>query len=67
MRQCSKCFKNYLIDKMMVIESEGNKYFFCSLCLREAKKILKTKLFLTKEERKLLKDIRVFLRNEKTN
>lgn len=65
--ECTKCSKNMNVDKMMRVEEGGHVYFFCTPCLYEAKERLKMKMFLTHDERKLLNDIKNYLKHETKN
>ena len=63
--QCSKCGAKPLPEKLMQIKDEHKSYYFCESCLKNANEILGMKIFLNKEERKLLKSIRKWLKYEK--
>ena len=66
MNRCEKCSKEQF-GKMMEIKTENAIHFFCNPCLFEAEKSLAMLLFKNKDQRKLLKNIRKWLKHTKTN
>lgn len=63
MNTCSLCQRK--TTKLLKIESEFQTYWYCENCLRKAEIILSMKIAPNKEERRLLKSIRKFLKREK--
>lgn len=65
--RCSRCNSAPLPEDLLPIESDNATYYFCSACLKQAEGTLAMKIFKNKEERKLLKNIRKFLKHEEKN
>ncbi len=64
---CSKCGKETLPENLMGIVTEDRKYYYCRVCIKQARDNLSMQLFKNKDTRKLLKDIRKFLESETKN
>lgn len=62
---CSRCGKETAPEKLLKIESEHQHYQYCITCLKIAHDILSMKIAPNKEERRLLKSIRKFLKHVK--
>ena len=62
---CTKCGATPLPEHLLPIETETNSYYYCSSCLKVAQNDLSMKIILNKDERRLLKNIRKFLKHEK--
>ena len=65
MIDCDSCGLPTTPDKLMPIVSELKKHYFCINCLKQSDKLLSMKIAPNKEERKLLKQIRKFLKKSK--
>lgn len=65
--QCSKCGQAALPEQLLPIETDLNIYYYCISCVRQAEGDLSMKLYLNKDERKLLKNLRKFLKKGKAN
>ena len=64
---CSKCGNETLPENLLPIEMEYNKFYYCRICLKNAQDTLSMQMFKNKDTRKLLKNIRKFLRSETKN
>lgn len=60
---CNKCglFISQ-VEKLMGIETELAKYYYCISCIKQAQGLLSMKMYLNKDERALLKKMRRFLK-----
>lgn len=65
--KCTKCGRQPLPEQLMEIKTDSQTYHFCKACIKQAHDSLSFKLFKNGEERKLLKNIKRFLKNEKSN
>lgn len=64
---CSKCQRDFPPEEMLSIESDTYTWYFCKTDLKNAHDQLSMRLHLTPDEKKLLKDIRKFLKQGKPN
>lgn len=62
---CSICLQEIPPEKMMKVDSGKRIYQFCPSCLKSSQELLSMKIAPNKEERKLLKNIRKFLKHVK--
>lgn len=62
---CKKCLGTLLPNKWMEIETEAEKYYFCDNCIIQAEKTLSMKIYLNKEDRAFLKQLRKYLKKRK--
>jgi hypothetical protein len=65
--KCSKCGQAALSEQLMPIETETNIYYYCISCVREAEALMSMKIFINKDERALLKQLRKFIKKGKAN